>query len=248
METIRTDLAKLTVKTTMAESTPKTPKTPIPKKTAASNQKIDLASNEMATWFENKFVSTMETPKFIGKVKQLAGEKLVSHQISTSNISPAAQGSITKWSTDAVSNEIETIISSNTAAIVRILKPHMTSTSSESNVDATFKEGIQKALSLLQEQLNGQKMELDNLERVSTSADKLMSIILVKDIFADFKLAAKKVLENLKVWSHLSPSKSTDITSAAQNVLDFQKSKGKCCYKCIKTKVLTEISFKAFSP
>ena len=225
LENIQTDIARFNMKKVLTDSTPTLPKTPIPKKTSAAAT-LDLGNPEQNNWFKSKLESSTDNPKLVGKIKQTLTDELARFQISVANIHPTAQTTIQKWSVDAVAKELVKLVSSDAVQIAEALRPNLSAGSSKANPDGGLKEGVQQALTLLQDQLKGQKEQIQNLQDKSANLDSLMSVMLVKEIFTDFGQAARKVLENLKIWSFLNPDKSAEIKSAAQNILDFQRGKG----------------------
>ena len=234
LEMIQTDCARLSERLDEQNKPASVNALPrIPSKTPKVAGYLDLSSEEMATWFTTKITAAYETPAFIKKVKGLIRDKLQTHTISVANISEAAQYSIKQWSTDAISGDIGKIMECNADVVVSALKKELQSAlaaPSSSGVanDKVFKDAVQKALKLVQDQLNDQKTEIQKISVKNSQSDisSLMSIWTVKSIFTDFSTAAVKVLENLKLWSHLEPAKVKECTDAARNLLDFQKSKG----------------------
>ena len=193
---------------------------------------MDLSSEELAEWFSTKVTAAFETPEFNKKVKGIVTNKLQTNLITVTNISESTQYTIKKWAVDAVSDKIEEIMDCNSDKVAKALKKDLqdavSGNSSGAASDGTYRETVQKALKIIQDQLNTHKTEIEKFSSISTKSTvaALMSILTVKSIFSDFSSAATKVLENLKIWSHLEPSKMEGCTSAARNLLDFQSSKG----------------------
>ena len=227
LELVQTDMAKLSVKSkTPTASTSTLPRIP----TKAT--KVDLASNEMAEWFSTKLTAAYGTPEFIKKVKGIIAAKWQTNQISVTNISEATQYTIKKWAVDAISEKIDEVMECNADTVVKALKNDLKKALSDSSSpgdDKQYRDAVQQALELVQNQLNEQKKNIQKLTPTSAKNDitSLMSVLTVKSIFSNFSTAATGVLENLKMWSLLEPGKSNDCTTAARNILDFQRSKGK---------------------
>ena len=230
LELVQTDIAKVNREITALKITPKAQ---IPKKTAAqekSSSKMDVASTEMATWLTTKLEASYETPKFLSTIKKLIDRKLVDFRVSVSNVSESTHSTIKKWALDAVSAEIKRVIEPNADVIADCLKAELISKgfSNTSGSDPTFQDGVKQALTLIQTQLNDLDKDIKAAKTVSgLDVDSLMSIVMVREIFSDFDKATTKVLANLKLWSFLQPDRSEDMKMAAQNIFDFQSSKGK---------------------
>ena len=99
----------------------------------------------------------------------------------------------------------------------------------KTDVSPEFKNGIEEALKLLQKSIKVNKDEIDKISTKSLQQEieNMMAVTTVKAIFSDMNEAATKVLETLKLWSHLQPVREQELSEAAQNLLDFQQSKGK---------------------
>ena len=115
------------------------------------------------------------------------------------------------------------------AALDSELSKKFSATSSHSRVDPAFKNGIEQSLKLLQKSIKTNKDEIEKVLAASWQKDveNMMSVATVKAVFSDFSTAASKVLETLKLWSHLQPVKEKELSAAAQNLLNFQQAKGK---------------------
>ena len=229
LELVQTDCAKLLEKNKKSATTSTSSLPRIPSKST----KVDLASDEMAEWFSTKMTAAYGTPEFIKKVKGIIAAKWQTNLISVTNISEATQYTIKKWAVDSVTEKIGELMECNADTVVAALKGNIEKiisvpASTSAGADKQFKDTVQQALKLVQDQLNEQKTKINSWSSNSMGCNvtALMSVLTVKSIFSNFSTAATSVLENLKIWSHLEPERTNDCTTAARNILDFQRSKG----------------------
>ena len=234
MENIQTDCARLSEK---VDGISKQSSAANLQRGSSKSPKIDLASEEMSNWVTTKISAAFDTPDFNKKVKGIFHNKMQTNTISVANISESAKYSIKNWAVDAVVDKIEEICECNSDTIVKALKKDLQAnvavSSSGASGDKLYKETVQQALKLIQDQLNEHKTDIQGFSSntMKSNVAALMSILTVKSIFSDFSTAATKVLENLKIWSHLEPARNDDCTKAARNLLDFQSSKGNSIFR-----------------
>ena len=61
---------------------------------------------------------------------------------------------------------------------------------------------------------------------MASVVNNLAEFLVVQAIFENPKSAAKKVLEIIKVWTCILPSREVELENAAKNVINFQGTKG----------------------
>ena len=224
LDAVKEDLQKLQLK--VEKITLKTPSTA---PSSSAPKKLDLVSDETNDWLANKLAASYEDPKFRSKVRSLVSEKLDSFTISVSNFSESTKKSVGKWGQSAVVDDLYDIVKANADLVVLALGDELKKEAKKNPLPADLHKGIEQSLNLLNK---GIKANKDEIEKILTSnwqkeVENMMSVATVKAMFSDFNEAASKVLETLKLWSHLQPLKEKEISAAAQNLLDFQQSKGK---------------------
>ena len=190
---------------------------------------LDLLSNETEEWLSNKLAVSYESSGFRNKVRELVKEKLDTFTISVSNFSESTKQSVGKWGHTAVVDDLYNIAKANADIVVLALSDELKKEAKKTTVPADLQKGIEQSLTILQKGIKGNKDEIEKLLTANwqKEVENMMSVATVKAMFSDFNEAATKVLETLKLWSHLQPLKEKEISEAAQNLLDFQRSKGK---------------------
>lgn len=183
----------------------------------------DLVSEKM------ELPTSFNSSAFRSAVRGLVVDKLDTFTISVANFSETTKKIVGKWGQSAVVEDLYNIVKSNADVVVLGLAAELEKKVLKTEVSPEFKTGIEEALKLLQKSIKSNK---DDIEKISSKSaqheiENLMAVATVKAIFSNFNDAATKVLETLKLWSHLQPVREQELSEAAQNLLDFQQSKGK---------------------
>ena len=187
-----------------------------------------LASDDMTSWFSSKMEASYLTVEFKNKVKELIQENIGAASISVSNITKSTKDAMGRWAVSEVSDQIATIMASNADKVVAALKTELQSQLSHQSGTNADKKVMDTVLKVIQKQITENKAEIEKFSAGNFKSDvqTAMSIAAIKAVFSDIGTAATKVMEILKLWAHLQPDKEEAITSAAQNLLNFQRGKG----------------------